>query len=243
MKLARRHALRFALYLDCAGVSPVFSGPNYRAYRHALSGQLASLPPELRKQGRREGRKRIRESGGLSPAAQHLVPVPTTYPSTASTLSSREKREQKILLWPQDSPRCPVCRMWAGLPKRSWPSREIAEEARSRSGDPGLRVYPCPAQPGFWHLGHASPPSPVGRSVVTSPTSCSSSPACRATCHTGDGGPLFCRLGFHPGLLHAQPPARRHQSCSPGGRALQFVDLAALLRRIFRASFYRYEIK
>lgn len=154
MKLARRHALRFALYLDCAGVLPVFTGSSYRVYHYALSGQLASLPPELRQQGRREGRKRIRELGGLALAAKHLVPAPSNGHPIVSTLSSREKCEQMILRWSPDSPPCPVCRMWAGLPKRSWPSREIAEAAYARSGDPGLRVYPCPAQPRFWHLGH-----------------------------------------------------------------------------------------
>lgn len=154
MKPARRRALRLALYLDCAGANPTFIGSSYRAFCQELNRQWASLEPELRKQGRSEGRKRIREAGRLAPAAQHLVPVPVPEPSTASTLSSREKYEQKILLWPTDSPPCPVCRMWAGLPKRSWPSREIAEEARGRSGNPDLQIYPCPAQPGYWHLGH-----------------------------------------------------------------------------------------
>jgi hypothetical protein len=44
--------------------------------------------------------------------------------------------------------------MRCGLPKRSWPTQEIAETIRLRQNDPLLVVYECPAQPGFWHLGH-----------------------------------------------------------------------------------------
>jgi hypothetical protein len=133
VKPARRHTLRLALYLDCIGATPAFIGSNYRAYCQALHQQLASLTPKLCKQGRRAGRTRIREVGGLAPAAQHLVPVPVPGPSTAITISSREKRKRKILRWPPETPLCLKCRIWAGLPKRSWPSREIAEHARARS--------------------------------------------------------------------------------------------------------------
>jgi hypothetical protein len=47
--------------------------------------------------------------------------------------------------------------MGNGFPKRSWPTREWAEEVRGRQHDLNiLRVYACPVQPGFWHLGHYS---------------------------------------------------------------------------------------
>lgn len=81
MKQARRHALRLALYLDCAGASPVLVGSSYRMYCRSLSRQLASLPLELRRQGRTAGRKRIREEGGLQRAAGHLVPIPAPGPA------------------------------------------------------------------------------------------------------------------------------------------------------------------
>jgi hypothetical protein len=46
--------------------------------------------------------------------------------------------------------------MGGGFPKRSWPSMKWAEEVWARQHDRDtLRVYECPAQPGFWHLGHA----------------------------------------------------------------------------------------
>jgi hypothetical protein len=42
-----------------------------------------------------------------------------------------------------------------GFPKRSWPTREWANEVWGRQHDrDALRVYECPVQPGFWHLGH-----------------------------------------------------------------------------------------
>jgi hypothetical protein len=47
--------------------------------------------------------------------------------------------------------------MGNGFPKRSWPTREWAEEVWGRQHDLNiLRVYACPVQPGFWHLGHYS---------------------------------------------------------------------------------------
>ncbi|HKU24526.1 MAG TPA: hypothetical protein VJQ54_03585, partial [Candidatus Sulfotelmatobacter sp.] len=65
-----------------------------------------------------------------------------------------EQSRRKVLHWPPDSPPCVACRMGCGLPKRSWPSQEIAERIRLRQNDPLLVAYECPAQPGFWHLGH-----------------------------------------------------------------------------------------
>jgi hypothetical protein len=54
--------------------------------------------------------------------------------------------------------------MGGGFPKRSWPSREWAEDVLGRQHDRDiLRVFECPVQPGFWHLGH------VGRQTA-SPT-------------------------------------------------------------------------
>ena len=55
--------------------------------------------------------------------------------------------------WDESTPPCPVCRLLGDLPKRSWPDPAMAEEVRLRS-DPTLKVYECPVQPGFWHLGH-----------------------------------------------------------------------------------------
>jgi hypothetical protein len=45
--------------------------------------------------------------------------------------------------------------MGCGFPKRSWPTRKWTNEVRRRQHDRDkLRVFECPVQPNFWHLGH-----------------------------------------------------------------------------------------
>ena len=45
--------------------------------------------------------------------------------------------------------------MGNGYPKRSWPTREWADEVWEKQHDRDkMDVYACPVQPGFWHLGH-----------------------------------------------------------------------------------------
>jgi hypothetical protein len=58
------------------------------------------------------------------------------------------------MLWLERTPTCPVCRMWGGFPKKLWGSFEIADAVRQRQRDPDLRVYQCPANPEYYHLGH-----------------------------------------------------------------------------------------
>ena len=40
------------------------------------------------------------------------------------------------------------------MPKRSWPSKESAEQERAKHKDARLVVYPCPVHHGYWHLGY-----------------------------------------------------------------------------------------
>jgi hypothetical protein len=75
--------------------------------------------------------------------------------TTPQTLTRQEQILRKIRNWSSLTPPCPSCRMGCGFPKRSWPSHECAEEVRGRQHDRDtLRVFKCPVQPGFWHLGH-----------------------------------------------------------------------------------------
>jgi hypothetical protein len=153
----RQLALRLALYLDCSGIAPIVTGYSYKQYCDALSTQLMALEPEVRKRGRREGRKLIREAPGLQKAAGHLVPVPPRTPARpGKSLLLYEKYKRRMLLWPPETPPCPNCRIWGKpeLPKRSWPSWEIAEQVRLLQNEPDLRVYQCPANSEYWHLGH-----------------------------------------------------------------------------------------
>jgi hypothetical protein len=161
MSATRQTAMRLALYLDCIGVKPLLIGNSYKEYRDALRIQYQSIEPGLRKEGRTKGRKLIRETEGLDRVACHLVPVlppapllPLAQDKIAKWRLRSENYKRKALLWPPETPPCPKCKMWAGLPKRSWPSRKSAEKVRLRQRDPMLRVYECPVQPGFWHLGH-----------------------------------------------------------------------------------------
>jgi hypothetical protein len=155
MNRSRRNALRLALYLDCIGVKPILSGRSYREYCFALSTQFLSMGAEQRKEARRRGRKRIREAPGLRKAAGHLIPVSSpSAPRSGKWRRNYENYKRKMLLWPSETPPCPVCRMWGGLPKRSWPNWEQAEEIRIRQNDRLLSLFECPVQRGFWHLGH-----------------------------------------------------------------------------------------
>ena len=148
---------RLKLYLRSIQIEP---GLNFLT-------QYDELAPEQRKLARLTGRRLIREAGSIAKAVAALK-IPAIHdgevsgtPSVAALTRAqfREKRFDQISQkWSPLTPACPSCRMGHGLfPKRSWPTREWAEEVWARQPDRHLmRVYACPVQPGFWHLGHIS---------------------------------------------------------------------------------------
>jgi hypothetical protein len=70
------------------------------------------------------------------------------------TLKNRDRLRRFFAKFGQTIPKCHHCRMSCGLPKKSWPNKQWAEEALARSGDvTGFNLYECPKQPGYWHLG------------------------------------------------------------------------------------------
>jgi hypothetical protein len=141
--------MRLALYLDSIQLTPNVSGKNYREYVVNLSRQLEQLAPEQRKEGKRRGRMRIRECGDLDAAASHLAPVPT---KKILMELAFEKRREAACRWPPETPACPRCKVRGyDIPKRSWPSQEMAEAVRLTLRDPLMDTYPCPVQSGFWH--------------------------------------------------------------------------------------------
>ena len=159
MNSARKRAARIALFLECAGQHPVVQGSTYSEYCESLEWQYLSIKPELRWMARIEGRMRIRQAGGIEAVAMRLIPVlPPVCRIAMLPLKQRrrvrEAYQKRIRGWPSETPPCPRCLLGAGMPTRSWPSRELAEQACSQQSDPRLNVYPCPFQPGFWHLGH-----------------------------------------------------------------------------------------
>lgn len=158
MNRMRMRAARIAIFIECAGLAPIIRGATYNGYCRSLNEQYMSLEPEVRRRVRVEGRRRLREQG-VAEAAIRLIPVPrpvynapTISPKRLQKLSSGY--QEKMRSWPPETPPCPKCRIARRMPKRSWPTREMAEEVRLEQNDPDLHVYACPAQPGFWHLGH-----------------------------------------------------------------------------------------
>jgi hypothetical protein len=144
--------MRLALYLDSVQQTPNVSGESYPECIKSLMDQFQRLPEEQRKEARRLGRIRIRECGDLDAAAGHLVPMPT---QAARHQLRLQKRREKASQWPADTPACTQCKVRGfKIPKRSWPSEEMAEKVQLSLGDPFVVTYPCPVQPGYYHLGH-----------------------------------------------------------------------------------------
>jgi hypothetical protein len=172
MTKGKRKARRFALYLSSIGISPVLPRNSYKQWVVALQAQYNALEVGQRKLARRAGRQFVRESGSIRIAAASLpTPVFIQTRADAPTVRprpfSRDEQFNSILRrWSARTPPCPSCRMGNGFPKRSWPTRQRANEVWGRQHDRDtLRVYECPVQPGFWHLGHIH--RPVDCAVTT----------------------------------------------------------------------------
>jgi hypothetical protein len=156
MNSSKRRSRRLALYLLCIGVRPWAAG---------LQTQYNALEPGQRKLARKTGRRLIKEKGSIAKAiatlANPVVIQETRIVPLVVSQTRAQAREEAFKYisrrWSALTPPCPSCRMGNGFPKRSWPTREWAEEVWGRQHDLNiLRVYACPVQPGFWHLGHYS---------------------------------------------------------------------------------------
>jgi hypothetical protein len=153
MKKGKRRVRRLALYLRSIGIQPNAAG---------TQSQYDQLEQEQRKLARRTGRQLLIEYGSIAKAIMALTnhAVQETLVGNSPPIVPRNRsREEQFLhnlsRWSRLTPPCPSCRMGCGFPKRSWPSREWAEEVRGRQHDHNkLRIFKCPVQPGFWHLGH-----------------------------------------------------------------------------------------
>ena len=166
MTKGKRRASRLALYLSSIGIPPVPLASGYKQWATDLEAQYNALEVEQRKLARQTGRRLIKEARSIAIAAAALTnPVVQEIqahnaPPVAPRIQSREEQlDYARRRWSVLTPPCPSCRMRNGFPKRSWPTREWADEVWGRQHDRDtLRVYECPAQPGFWHLGHIRPP-------------------------------------------------------------------------------------
>jgi hypothetical protein len=146
---------RLKLYLRSIGIEPTASG---------AAIQYEALEAVQRKLARGAGRQLIREAGSIKKAVASLnhsgareAIVSNTPPIIvpSRTRSKKEVFEHIRRRWSPLTPPCPSCQMGNGFPKRSWPSREWVDEVWANQHDRDrLRIYACPVQPGFWHLGH-----------------------------------------------------------------------------------------
>jgi len=153
MKKDKRRVRRLALYLRSIGIEPKAAG---------VQSQYDQLEQERRKLARRTGRQLLIEFGSITKAimaiTSHVVQKTLACNSPSVVPRNRSREEQflhNLSRWSPLTPPCPSCRMGCGFPKRSWPSRKWAEEARGRQHDKNqLRIFECPVQPGYWHIGH-----------------------------------------------------------------------------------------
>ena len=170
---SKRSAQRFALYIQTMGFVPLpFLHRDYQAYAVALQQQYQELrlrlDPKVIAEAKSGARDMIRRKT-LAIAAGDLVPIVAPTPRRASEKpippnrvaakgsfkKNRERLETFFETMAGVVPKCPKCRMRCGLPKKSWPTREMAYECRERCPDPAeVNVYECPLQVGFWHVGH-----------------------------------------------------------------------------------------
>ena len=155
-------AHRLVIYLSSIGrLSPALTTSSDSGWAAALQVQYTALGVDERKLARETGRQLIREFGSIAGAIasfpnlqQILMVIPSPAPPRIRTWKERFLR--KISRWSPLTPPCPKCRMVGGcFPKQSYPSRAWAQEVWARQHDRDtLRLYECPAQPGFFHLGH-----------------------------------------------------------------------------------------
>ena len=168
MTRARRRVARLALMLKVACIEPVFVGCSYREMQAGLEQQWSGLLPSRRKAVRRQALRLISEAQGLENAADQLVPR-ALHQGSMGRKTPIQPSPKQMPRCPAETPRCLVCRMRCGLPKRSFPNHAAAQQLCARQKDPGLVVYACPAGAG-WHLGHRPDmrPETAGHPATTS---------------------------------------------------------------------------
>jgi hypothetical protein len=157
----RELAQRFAIYIRALGGTPLaFRHRTYLAYATALKWQYLrlkrSLDPKFVATVVRSAQVEIIEQT-LPIVAEGLVPFlgPTPPTPRKEMKKRREKLEAFFMQNDQLVLKCPRCRMKCGLPKKSWPTRKMAEEAISRNQKvTDLEIYLCPHLKGHWHIGH-----------------------------------------------------------------------------------------
>lgn len=150
---------RIGCFLYSIGIRLALDQKTNRERFRSLVEIYSALPPELRREARRRGRKVIKALG-LKSASANLFQSRPSAPQPRFGRHERDARLNELLR--QSLGRCRHCQAW-GRPKRAWPSRELADAFRPLAGDMTLEVYECPIVRSSYHLGHI-------RKAVSSPT-------------------------------------------------------------------------
>jgi len=160
MGKAKKSAERYALFIKALGFEPTpYRLQPYDKYAAELQLQYLilkrSVGPEIAARVRRSVRISLRPKSQLVATVPDSSGTPIPIVKKAGKYRKAKDRLRRFFAgYGQTIPECRHCRMSCGLPKKSWPNRQLAEEALARSGDDtGLNLYECPKQPGFWHLG------------------------------------------------------------------------------------------
>jgi hypothetical protein len=160
MGKAKKSAERYALFIRTLGFEPTpYRLQPYDKYAAELQLQYLilkrSVGPEIAERVRRSVRISLRPKSPLVAIAPVSPGAATPIVKKAGSYRKTKDRLRRFFAaYGQTIPECRHCRMSCGLPKKSWPNKQWAEEALARSGDvKSLNLYECPKQPGFWHLG------------------------------------------------------------------------------------------
>lgn len=139
--------MRIAVFLHAVGIKPAYEGQNWTEILELLFRQYMSLPAELQREARQQGRELIRGKS-LAEAAAGIVPDLSPMPQQRKHPKVKHSRPPEHAL-----PKCPYCRSWGPRFKAIWEDRAAAEDISIHFNDPGLLPYPCPHGNG-WHIGH-----------------------------------------------------------------------------------------
>lgn len=159
--MSKNTVLRLVVYIRALGAEPIPpTCNNYKEYSMILQAQYVEVwhQRDVKEATRLRSiaRATIRKLGLIAASK----PVPKLQPSPARgkhKLNRSFRKLKEFFSMPGQSViACRSCRMGCGLPKKSWPTRESAVEAMERGSgkDKSLNIYPCPHQPGYWHVGH-----------------------------------------------------------------------------------------
>jgi hypothetical protein len=160
MGKAKTSAERYALFIRALGSEPrPYRQQQYDKYAAELQLQYLILKRSVGPEIAAGVRRSVRIS--LRPKSQLVATAPDSAGTTTPILKkvgkfkkARDRLRRFFAEYGETIPECRHCRMSCGFRKKSWPSKQWAEEALARSGDvTGFNLYECPKQPGYWHLG------------------------------------------------------------------------------------------